>query len=45
MDAKKTCQAINNFELGVKVVAAGSAFLLATCELTKAILGWKVKRS
>jgi hypothetical protein len=43
MDVKKTCQAINNFELGVKVVAAGSALLLATCELTKAIIGWKAK--
>jgi hypothetical protein len=41
MNAKKTCQVINGFELGVKVVAAGSAFLLATCELTKAIIGWK----
>ena len=41
MNIEKTCQAIDGFELGVKVVAAGAAFLLATCELSKAILKYK----
>ena len=45
MNTQKTCQAINNFELGVKVIAAGSALTLAVCELAKAILGWKAGRS